>query len=124
MDPTLSLSDPLSFAEEVARFEPISLKEMDSVSLLNRVDTKHVVPAEKLAALLTRGEAKLSIVYEKIELLHSSRREEMLADLRSRTGLDIVRVEVNELCFLRDTASITVVHRTPAHPDYREPAQG
>lgn len=38
--------------EQLARFEPISLQEMDSVKLQNRVDTKYVFAASLLPALL------------------------------------------------------------------------
>jgi len=34
-------------------FEPITLNEMDSVKLLNRVDTKFIYNEDKLIALLT-----------------------------------------------------------------------
>lgn len=36
-------------------FEPISLKEMSSVQLMNRVDTKYIIPVEKLPEFLELG---------------------------------------------------------------------
>ena len=39
-------------ANIVARFSPITLAEMDSVKLLNRIDTKYVVPLSLLPTLL------------------------------------------------------------------------
>jgi len=50
------------------------------------------------------------VVYEKIDLVRADRREEMIADLRERTGLDVVRCEVERIDFLRDTAEISVYY--------------
>jgi len=47
-----------------------------------------------------------AIRYERIDLIAPERRTEMLADLRQRTGLPIHRVEVLNIDFLRDVASI------------------
>lgn len=46
------------------------------------------------------------ISYERIELIKPEKREEMLQDLRNRTGLPIHRVEINRIDFLRDVARI------------------
>lgn len=50
------------------------------------------------------------VVYEKIDLVRADCREEMIADLRERTGLDVVRCEVERIDFLRDTAEISVYY--------------
>ena len=62
-------------------------------------------------------QAKKIITYEKIELIHPDRREELLADLRKRTGLDIVKVQVGSINFLKDTAFLKVTYI----PDDNEP---
>ena len=41
-----------------------------------------------------------TIYYEKIELIHPSKYDEFLEDLRSRTGIDIHRAEVQKIVFL------------------------
>jgi hypothetical protein len=51
-------------------------------------------------------EASHKITYEKVELITPNRREELLADLRQRTGLPIKRVDIGRLDLLRDTAEI------------------
>lgn len=51
------------------------------------------------------------IEYEKIDLIHASRKEELVADLRSRTGLDVHRVDVVSVSFLRDTAQLRMHYR-------------
>ena len=40
----------------IAQFEPISLSEMESVKLMNRIDTKFVVPLWVLPAILTQAQ--------------------------------------------------------------------
>ncbi len=57
------------------------------------------------------------INYEKIELIHADRREELIADLKARTGLDIVKVQVGSIDFLKDTAFLKVTYI----PDDPEP---
>ena len=49
-----------------------------------------------------------TIYYEKIELIHPDKYNEFLEDLRSRTGVDIHRAEVQKIDFLRDTAQVKI----------------
>ena len=49
-----------------------------------------------------------TIYYEKIELIHPGKYNEFLEDLRSRTGIDIHRAEVQKIDFLRDTAQVKI----------------
>lgn len=50
------------------------------------------------------------IVYERPELLPPARRQELLQDLRTRTGLNIQRLQVERIDFLKDTALIKVYY--------------
>jgi hypothetical protein len=50
------------------------------------------------------------MLYEKIELIRPESEEEMLVDLRTRTGLNVKRVEIEGIDFLRDTAEILVYY--------------
>lgn len=51
------------------------------------------------------------IQYDRIELIRPDRREELIEDLKNRTGLDIIRVEVGGLDLLRDMAVVKVYYR-------------
>ena len=51
------------------------------------------------------------IQYDRIELIRPDRREELIEDLKKRTGLDIIRVEVGGLDLLRDMAVVKVYYR-------------
>jgi hypothetical protein len=48
--------------------------------------------------------------YDRLDLLAPGRSDEMLSDLRERTGLHVVRVEVTRIDLLRDLAEITIHH--------------
>lgn len=50
------------------------------------------------------------ITYEKIALITPENSTELLADLKLRTGLDITRVEIEKIDFLRDTATIKIFY--------------
>jgi len=54
------------------------------------------------------------ILYEKIQLVVPAREQELIEDLKKRTGLDINKVEVGNIDFLRDVAYIKVYY-TPLH---------
>jgi len=51
------------------------------------------------------------ILYEKIDLIKPDRYPEMIADLKERTGLNITKVEVGHIDFLRDTAFLKVYYK-------------
>ncbi len=52
------------------------------------------------------------IQYDKIELITPDRREELIADLKKRTGLDITKVEVGAIDMLRDMTMLRVHYRS------------
>ncbi len=51
-----------------------------------------------------------SIQYENIENIKPENLETLLQDLRNRTGLNIHRVEIGKIDFLRDTANVKVYY--------------
>ncbi|MBR3959451.1 MAG: DUF4956 domain-containing protein [Bacteroidales bacterium] len=65
----------------------------------------------------SKRQATKIITYEKIALIKPECREELLADLKARTGLDIVKVQVGSINFLKDTAFLKVTYI----PDDPEP---
>ena len=48
------------------------------------------------------------VLYDRVELISPEHRAELIEDLRKRTGMDVVRVEVGHIDFLRDTAMLRV----------------
>ena len=50
------------------------------------------------------------IQYDRIELIKPERHDELLADLKERTGLDIVKLEIGGIDFLRDMSVIKIYY--------------
>lgn len=50
------------------------------------------------------------IKYDRIELIHTDRYDDLIADLKSRTGLPITKVEVGAVDFLKDAAILKVYY--------------
>ena len=112
------------------RTDPIPIKEMTylflviGVSVVNALANKKISHAELIFAnlmivfvtfgmeriWLLKGESRKNVIYEKIELIVPERREELLTDLKERTGIDIIRVEIRRIDFLKDTANIRIFY--------------
>ncbi len=59
-----------------------------------------------------KGSLAMKMVqYDRIELIKPDRRQELLADLKDRTGLDIEKVEVGGIDFLRDMSVLKIYYR-------------
>ncbi len=113
------------------RTESISIKEMTylflviAIALLSAVSTLN--PYELLIITLSiclmtylletnlvlPSLDELEIDYEKIENINTNRREELIADLKMRTGLEVQQVEILSIDFLRDSSRLKV-HFKPA----------
>ena len=113
------------------RTEPIPIKEMTylfiviGLAMINALANKKVSWAELVFVnttilLVTLSFEKLwfnneiqskNIVYERIDLIKMEHRLDMIKDLRERTGLDIVRVQIGKIDLLRDVAIVTVFFR-------------
>lgn len=59
--------------------------------------------------LMKKETAKL-IVYENIELIQAERSEELLADIRKRTGVNVHRYSIQKIDFLKDAALIKIYY--------------
>jgi hypothetical protein len=57
---------------------------------------------------LVRNEMVKTIQYENIELIKPENYNELLSDLRKRTGLNIHRVTINKIDFLKDIAVVKI----------------
>jgi hypothetical protein len=62
---------------------------------------------------LLKHESSKIILYEKIDLIKPEKHEELLKDLRERTGIkQIIRVEAGKIDFLRDTCMLTIFYES------------
>ena len=112
------------------RTDPIAIKEMTylflviGISVVNALSNKKISHAELVFAnlmivfitygmenlWLLRHQSSRNITYEKIELILPEKREELIADLKERTGIDVIRVEIRRINFLRDTANLRIFY--------------
>jgi hypothetical protein len=112
------------------RTNPVPIKEMTylfvviGTSVINSISDQYIPYSEILFsniviiillyllefAFLLSHESSKRILYEKIDLIKEEKREELLEDLRQRTGINIHRVEINSINFLRDTARIVIYY--------------
>ncbi len=112
------------------RTDAIPIKEMTylfvviGVSVVNALANKKISYLELLFAnsiivfvtygmeklWLLKHESKKNIVYEKIELIVPEKENELLEDLKLRTGLSISRFEITKIDFLRDVANICIYY--------------
>lgn len=112
------------------RTDAIEIKEMTylfliiGVSVVNSLASKKISMAEMFliniaTVALTYGleylwlvkhETRKTVTYEKIDLIVPERYEELKADLETRTGLNINRVEIGKINFLNDTAQVMIFY--------------
>jgi hypothetical protein len=72
---------------------------------------------------LIKHESSKTIIYEKINLIKPENYEELLNDLRERTGIKkIGRVETGKIDFLKDTCTLTIFYETTG-TEINEPEQ-
>ncbi len=110
------------------RTDSIPIKEMTYlfvvivVSVINALANKKISYAELIITNLLiigglyilekilnlRQEIMYRILYEKIENVQVGKEEELLADLKLRTGKNIKRFEIERIDFLRDVAYINI----------------
>ncbi|MFI3317398.1 MAG: DUF4956 domain-containing protein [Rikenellaceae bacterium] len=62
--------------------------------------------------LTSKNEGCIKVVYENISNVHVDRYEELLQDLKTRTGFDIKHFEIQKIDYLKDTAVIMIYFNT------------
>ena len=112
------------------RTDSVPIKEMTylflviGISVINAFANKNISYAELIftnfiilivtylmeRVFLLKHESTKTIVYEKIDLIKSDRKEELIKDIEERTGLKINRIEVGRIDFLRDTVRIKIFY--------------
>lgn len=60
--------------------------------------------------IITKKESAQVVVYENIELIKKEKQVELIDDLKKRTGLNIHRISVGKIDFLKDSAQIKIYY--------------
>jgi hypothetical protein len=92
----------------------ISSSQYEEMVLTNVLITGVIWVLEKGWGFTHKMQSK-EIVYEKIDLVHPDNREEMLKDIRKRTGLNVLRFDIDKIDYLSDTAYGRIFY--PEEPD-------
>ena len=134
LDITVGLGLFMIFGIMRYRTEMVPIREMTylfvtiATAVINGINTINdslILANALLIALLAvveyvigrKREVSKLICFERIELIHPERREELIADLESRLGHKINRVEVGNVDFLRDVAFLKVYY-TPVNGEH------
>jgi hypothetical protein len=64
------------------------------------------------ANMLVKSLSSKYVKYDKIDLIKPAKRDELIADLKERTGLDITHVSIGSIDFLKDMALIKIYYNT------------
>lgn len=112
------------------RTDAIPIKEMTylfiviGISVINALANKKVSYAELVFTnsaivfglwllekrLKLKQEGSIKLIYEKIENINKQKGDILLADLKSRTGINISRYEIVKIDFLKDVAHIVLYY--------------
>lgn len=60
--------------------------------------------------LLIKRESTKIVYFENIELIHTDKEQELIDELKKRTGLNVHRISIDEISYLRDSATITIYY--------------
>lgn len=60
--------------------------------------------------LLIKTESSGLLIYENIELIHKDKANEMLEDIKNRTGLKVHRFSIQKIDFLKDSATLKIYY--------------
>lgn len=66
------------------------------------------------SGLITKRELSQEVLYENVRLVQPDSREALIVDLKTRTGLDVHRVDIREIDFVKDAARLTVYYHPAA----------
>ena len=124
------------------RTDPIPIKEMTylfiiiGVAVINSLATKKVSYVELLFTnfaivavtyglekiWLLKRESRKTIIYENIELIKPENHHLLIEDLKKRTGLNIHRIEIGRINYLRDVARVRAFYyeKPGEKPDYED----
>ncbi len=113
------------------RTETIPFKEMTylfiviGLAMINALTSKKISHVEVLfvdivIVAITYGietiwfnnhERSKTIVYEKIDMIKPEREAELIEDIKQRTGLDVFKVSIGNVDFLKDVAEIKIYYK-------------
>ena len=107
-------TESINVKEMTYLFLVIAMSLLSGVSATNQLELGLLLGLICLLAHVTETSLLLpklqecTVEYERIENIVPARREELLADLRERLGVDVRTIETESVDFLRDTATLKI----------------
>jgi hypothetical protein len=120
-------TDEMPIREMTYLFTVIALPVMNSYLFAdNNLESVVIANAMVFAILFVlerewgfRYQTSKKLTYEVIENIRPENHAALMADLRQRTGLEVQRVEIGRIDFLRDTAELKVFYDEPKTSNVR-----
>lgn len=114
-------TDEMPIREMTYLFIVIALPVMNSVLMSDTNIARLLIANGTVVALLYALEKEWgfhfagskNVTHDRVDLIAPADREQLIEDLRQRTGLPVERVEVRRINFLNDTADLTVYYERP-----------
>ena len=114
-------TDEMPIREMTYLFILIALPVMNSVMISEAKVIMLLVANGAILALLIALEREWGfrfagskrVMYDRVDLITPANEARLLADLRERTGLMVLRVDVKRIDFLHDTAELVVYYEEP-----------
>jgi hypothetical protein len=116
-------TEDISARDMTYLFMSITIGLISSINMGTLLEISLINAIILLTAFLIEGNVFIKpefakvIEYENIDLIKPENHAELLSDLRNRTGLDIHRVFIKRIDFLRDTALIKIYYRSKEDRD-------
>jgi hypothetical protein len=57
-----------------------------------------------------KKEASKSIIYDSLDSINQSQKQELMEDLKSKTGIDIHRISIDNIDYLKEACTITIYY--------------
>ena len=110
-------TDTMPVREMTYLFIIISLAVVNALASSMRIEELIITNLIVIIAIVIcewrlKTDAVKLIQYDKIDLIKPEKREELISDLKKRTGLDITKVEVGAIDMLRDMTVLRVHYRS------------
>ncbi len=94
----------------IAVMNALANKKMSIAEILLANSSLIIIAYILERVVLLKHETRKVILYDNIDLIKPECYDELKADLESRTGLFINRIEIGKLDFLRDVANVRIFY--------------
>ncbi len=112
-------TEPIRVKDMTYLFIAITVPFMNTLFMATRITFNELiiinVMVVTLVLVLEKGwgvhyQGEQEVLYERVDLLKPENNALLLEDLSERTGLNVIRCEIRQIDFLRDTAQLTIYY--------------